>query len=110
MAVSTLKFEARLDTGAVGRMKVGAAGPIGALTHDGDMVRFDLSELNFLSSMSIRLIVIKLKQFRQRGVAVDVISPREPTLKKVRRVSDLARYLNLWRMQRRPSGHLVSSR
>jgi anti-anti-sigma factor len=96
MAVTILKLEGRLDTAAVGRMEVGFAARAGALTRDGDKAIFDLSDLTFLSSMGIRLIVTTLKQFRQRGVAFATIAPREATVQEVLRVADLTGHLNLF--------------
>lgn len=95
MAVNTLKLEGRLDTAAVAKMEIGFAARAGALTREGDKAVFDLSDLTFLSSMGIRLIVTTLKQFRQRGVAFATIAPREATVNEVLRVADLASHLNL---------------
>lgn len=95
MAVTILKLEGRLDTATVGRMEVGFAARAGALTGVGDKAIFDLSDLTFLSSMGIRLIVTTLKQFRQRGVAFATIAPHEATVQEVLRVADLTGHLNL---------------
>lgn len=96
MDVTILKLEGRLDTAAVGRMEVGFAARAGAVMREGDKAILDLSELTFLSSMGIRLIVTTLKQFRQRGIAFASIAPREATVKEVLKVADLAGHLNLF--------------
>lgn len=95
MAVTILKLKGRLDTAAVASIEVGLIARAGAFARRGDKAIFDLSDLTFLSSMGVRLIVTTLKQFRQRGVAFAPIAQRETTVSEVLVVADLVSHLNL---------------
>lgn len=95
MTTTTLKLEGRLDTAAVARVEVGFTARAGALTKAGDKAVIDLSDLTYISSLGIRLLLTTLKQFAQRGVRFVTISPREATAGEVLRIAGLTEHLNL---------------
>lgn len=95
MTLTTLKLEGRLDTAAVARIEVGFAARAGALNQAGARAVIDLSDLTYISSMGIRLLVTTLKQFRQRGVAFVTIRPRDAGVVELLQIASLTDHLNL---------------
>jgi len=95
MSVTTLKLEGRVDTAEAARIETGFAAKAGALREQGDKAVLDLSELVYLSSMGIRLLVSTIKQFRQRGVAFATIRPREALAQGVLETANLTDHLNM---------------
>jgi len=95
MDVTTLRLEGRVDTAEAARIEVGFAARAGTLKERGDKAVLDLSELVYLSSMGIRLLVSTVKQFRQRGVAFATIRPREALAQSVLDTANLTDHLNL---------------
>lgn len=95
MTTATLKLEGRLDTAAVARMEVAFAARAGALNQAGARAAIDLSDLTYISSMGIRLLVTTLKQFRQRGVTFVTIRPRDAGVVETLQVAALTEHLNL---------------
>lgn len=95
MTATTLKLEGRLDTAAVARMEVAFAARAGALNQAGARAVIDLSDLTYISSMGIRLLVTTLKQFRQRGVTFVTIRPRDAGVVETLQVAALIEHLNL---------------
>lgn len=94
MTLATLKLEGRLDTAAVARMEVGFAARAGALNQAGAKAVIDLSDLTYISSMGIRLLVTTLKQFRQRGVTFVTIRPRDAAVIELLQIAALTDHLN----------------
>lgn len=95
MTTATLKLEGRLDTAAVARMEVAFAARAGALNQAGAKAVIDLSDLTYISSMGIRLLVTTLKQFRQRGVTFVTIRPRDAGVVETLQIAALTEHLNL---------------
>lgn len=95
MTVTTLKLEGRLDTAAVAKMETGFAAKAGAVSAQGGKAILDLSDLSFLSSMGIRLVVTTLKQFKQRGVPFATVAPSSGLVADTLRTADLIDHLNV---------------
>lgn len=95
MSITTLKLEGRVDTAAAAKIETGFAAEAGALKERGDKAVLDLSELVYLSSMGIRLLVSTIKQFQQRGVEFATIRPREALAQSVLDTANLTDHLNM---------------
>lgn len=76
MTTTTLTLAGRLDTARVADIETAFSAKVGAINKAGDTAVIDLSEVSYLSSMGIRLLVGMLKQFQQRGIRFATIRPR----------------------------------
>lgn len=95
MPPTTLKLEGRLDTAQAARVEMPFTVKAGALIGPDTAAVIDLSDLTFISSMGIRLLVTTLKQFRQRGVRFATVEPRNALAREALEVANLVALLNM---------------
>lgn len=95
MSITTLKLEGRLDTAQIARVELGFTARAGALIGPGASAVIDLSEVTYISSMGIRLLVTTLKQFRTRDVRFATVQPREAFARECLDTANLVPLLNM---------------
>ncbi len=93
--IKTLKLEGRLDTAQTAKVELAFAARVGALTGPGAAAIIDLSDVTYISSMGLRLLVTTLKQFRSRGVQFATVQPREPLAMESLHIANLVPLLNM---------------
>lgn len=74
-AFHTIKLSGRLDTSRVGELETRFYAEVGAIKKADDVALLDLSAVEFLSSLGIRLLVTAGKTLTQRHVKLGVIAP-----------------------------------
>ena len=95
MPITTLKLDGRLDTARVGQIETGFAARAGALSRPGDAAVIDLSDVTYIASLGIRLLVTTLKQFNARGVRFATVRPESALVLDTLKVAGLEDHLNL---------------
>lgn len=74
-AFHSIKLSGRLDTSRVGELETRFYAEVGGIKKAGDVALLDLSAVEFLSSLGIRLLVTAGKMLTQRHVKLGVIAP-----------------------------------
>lgn len=95
MLITTLKLEGRLDTARIAQIELPFTARAGRLTGPEGGAVIDLSEVTYISSMGIRLLVTTLKQFRNRNVRFAAVQPREALARKALEIANLVPLLNM---------------
>jgi anti-anti-sigma factor len=85
----SIKLAGRLDTTRVGEIETGFYAQIGALKNKDEIVLIDLSEVSFLSSLGIRLLVTAGKTFSQRGLQFGIVEPKSADVMEALEISGL---------------------
>lgn len=88
-SVKPIKLAGRLDTARVGEIETRFYAEIGAIKNRGDVALIDLRDVEFLSSLGIRLLVTAGKTFSQRGVNFGLIAPAAPEVMEALEISGL---------------------
>lgn len=70
-----IKLSGRLDTTKVGEIETRFYAEVGAIKTPGAVALLDLKDVDFLSSLGIRLLVTAGKTLKQRQVKLGVIAP-----------------------------------
>lgn len=95
MAITTLKLEGRLDTARTAQLELAFTAKASGLTDSNASAVIDLSEVTYISSMGIRLLVTTLKQFRNRNVRFAAVQPREALARESLEIANLVPLLNM---------------
>lgn len=95
MPITTLKLEGRLDTAQTAKIEMPFTVKAGALTGQDVAAVIDLSDVTYISSMGIRLLVTTLKLFRTRNIRFATVQPREALAWESLEIANLGPLLNL---------------
>jgi anti-anti-sigma factor len=95
MTIATLKLEGRLDTAQTAKIELAFTARVGALSRPGALAIIDLSDVTYISSMGLRLLVVTLKQFQNRGVRFATVPPREALAMESLHIANLLPLLNV---------------
>lgn len=88
-AFKPIKLSGRLDTAKVGEIETRFYAEVGAIKTPGAVALIDLSEVDFLSSLGIRLLVTAGKTLKQRQVKLGVIAPTSEGVMQALEISGL---------------------
>ena len=92
-----IKISGRLDSTHVGDIEAGFYAKVGAAKSGGDPVVLDLKEVDFISSLGIRMLITAGKLLLRRNVAVIILSPISEPVKEalgVAGLTDLFRFVD----------------
>jgi anti-sigma B factor antagonist len=81
-AIPPIKLAGRLDTTRVGEIETEFYARIGAIRDEGEMVLFDLSEVAFISSLGIRMLMTAGKLLARRKLTIAVVSPASEVVRE----------------------------
>jgi anti-anti-sigma factor len=87
--LKTIKLAGRLDTTRVGEIETGFYAEIGAVKDKADIAVIDLSEVDFLSSLGIRLLVTAGKTFSQRQLRFGLVAPKSADVREALDISGI---------------------
>jgi anti-anti-sigma factor len=87
--VKSVKLAGRLDTARVGEIETAFYAQIGTLKNADEIALIDLSEVSFLSSLGIRLLVTAGKTFTQRKLRFGVVAPKSADVMEALEISGL---------------------
>jgi anti-anti-sigma factor len=88
-SVQPIKLAGRIDTARVGEIETRFYAEVGAIKNKNDVALIDLSEVEFLSSLGIRLLITAGKTFSQRQVRFGVIAPTSSDVMEALEISGL---------------------
>lgn len=84
-----IKLAGRIDTARVGEIETRFYAEVGAIKNKDDVALIDLQEVDFLSSLGIRLLVTAGKTLSQRQVRFGLIAPTSPDVMEALEISGL---------------------
>jgi phosphate:Na+ symporter len=87
---SQIKLAGRLDTSRVGEIETGFYANVGAIPDGGETVVIDLGEVDFISSLGIRMLVTAGKLLARRRHKVAIVAPRSEPVREALQVAGLA--------------------
>lgn len=87
--VTPIKLAGRIDTARVGEIETRFYAEVGAIKGKDNVALIDLKDVEFLSSLGIRLLVTAGKTFAQRQVRFGVIAPASPDVMEALEISGL---------------------
>lgn len=79
----------RLDTARVGEIETRFYAEVGAIKDKADIAVIDLSEVTFLSSLGIRLLITAGKTFSQRQLRFGVVAPKSADVMEALEISGI---------------------
>lgn len=88
-SLKSIKLAGRLDTARVGEIEAEFYTEVGTIKAETELVVVDLSEVVFLSSLGIRLLVTTGKTFMQRGLRFGLITPNSSDVMEALEISGL---------------------
>lgn len=80
----------RLDTSRVGEIETAFYAHVGAAKGKDDVVVIDLAELQFVSSLGLRMLLMAGKMLAQREASVGMVSPVSENVVETLKISGLA--------------------
>jgi anti-anti-sigma factor len=95
MTITILKLEGRLDTTQTAKIEMPFTVKAGSLIGPDALAVIDLSEVTYISSMGIRLLVTTLKQFRSRNIRFATVQPRDALARECLEIANLVPLLHL---------------
>ncbi|HEX7777000.1 MAG TPA: STAS domain-containing protein [Parvibaculum sp.] len=91
-----IKLAGRLDTARVGEIETGFYASVGAFKTRGEVVLIDLTDVEFLSSLGIRLLITAGKLLKQRQMKVGVIAPASSQVMEALELSGLSDFFSFF--------------
>ncbi len=92
----SIKLAGRLDTARVGEIETGFYAQVGSFKTRGEVALIDLRDVEFLSSLGIRLLITAGKLLGQRQVKVGVIAPASQPVMEALELSGLADFFRFF--------------
>jgi anti-sigma B factor antagonist len=83
-----IKLKGRLDSARVSEIETGFYANVGAAGNDGRVI-VDMREVDFISSLGIRMLITAGKLLARRNIAVGVVSPASESVKKALDIAGL---------------------
>ena len=87
--LKSIKLAGRLDTSRVGEIETGFYAEVGFIKDPSAIAVIDLSEVTFLSSLGIRLLVTAGKTFQQRGIRFGLIASQSHDVMEALEISGI---------------------
>lgn len=94
-SLKPIKLSGRLDTTRVGEIETPFYAQIGAAKTPADKVLIDMKEVEFISSLGIRMLVTAAKTLSQRKVSMGILAPASNNVKEA---LDLAGLTDIFRL------------
>ena len=91
-----IKLEGRLDTARVGEIETRFYAAVGSFKTKGEVALIDLKDVEFLSSLGIRLLVTAGKLLSQHQVKLGVIAPSAQPVMEALEVSGLSDFFRFF--------------
>lgn len=88
-AQAPIKLTGRLDSTRVGEIETGFYANVGAAGNAGGRVVIDMREVDFISSLGIRMLITAGKLLARRKIDVGVISPASDAVKEALAIAGL---------------------
>lgn len=87
--LKSIKLAGRLDTARIGEIETGFYAEVGFIKDKSDIAIIDLSDVSFLSSLGIRLLVTAGKTFSQRQLRFGVVASKSPDVMEALDISGI---------------------
>lgn len=84
-----IKIEGRLDTARVGEIETPFYARTGAAKGPNDKVLIDMREVDFISSLGIRMLITAGKMLAQRKVSMGIVAPSSEAVMEALEVAGL---------------------
>ena len=88
--IAPIKLAGRLDTSRVGEIETELYAKVGAIRDEGEVVLFDLTAVDFISSLGIRMLMTAGKLLSRRKIAIAVVSPTSEAVRQSLEVAGLS--------------------
>lgn len=88
-AQTPIKLTGRLDSARVGEVETAFYANVGAAGNAGDRVVIDMQDVDFISSLGIRMLITAGKLLVRRKVEVQVISPKSDAAQEALAIAGL---------------------
>jgi anti-sigma B factor antagonist len=85
----SIKIDGRLDTTRVGQVETPFFAQIGGAKGPSDKVLIDMSGVDFISSLGIRMLIVAGKTLSQRKVPMGILAPSSDSVMEAMRVAGL---------------------
>ena len=89
-AISSIKLAGRLDTARVGEIETQFYANLGSIQGEGNAVVIDLKEVDFISSLGVRMLVTAGKMLARRKVSIAIVSPASETAREALKLAGVA--------------------
>ena len=82
-----IRLVGRLDTTRVGEIETGFYANVGAVKDEGEVVLIDLSEVDFISSLGIRMLITAGKLLGRRNIDLSIVAPQSEAVREALEVA-----------------------